>query len=67
MILGVTSEFRANKYEVIREIWKTIATPSLLYGIDTINWSVEETNKLETIQNREGRMDLGANKMVGWK
>ena len=59
---GKLCKFRANKYEVIRGIWKTIAVPSLLYGMDTINWSVEETNVLEIIQNKMG---LGANKMVG--
>ena len=43
-----------NKYEVIRGIWKKITVLSLLYGIDTINWSVEETNKHEIIKNRMG-------------
>ena len=55
---------RANKYEVVRGIWKVIAVPSLLYGMDTINWSAEELNKLEVFQNKLGRLGLGANKMV---
>ena len=42
--------FRANKYEVIWGIWKAIAVPSLLYGMDTISWSAEEVNKLEVIR-----------------
>ena len=29
--------FRANKYEVVWGIWKPIAVPSLLYGMDTIS------------------------------
>ena len=33
--------------------------------MDTINWSVEEINKLEFIQNKVGRMGFGATKMVG--
>ena len=33
--------------------------------MDTINWSVEEKNKLEIIQNRVVRMGMGADKMVG--
>ena len=43
----------------------TIAISSLLYVMDTINWSVEEKNKLEIIQNRVVRMGMGADKMVG--
>ena len=38
--------------------------PSLLYGMDTISWSAEEVNKLQVIQNKMGRLDLGANKRV---
>ena len=30
-----------------------------------INWSAEEVNKMEVIQNKIGRLGLGANKMVG--
>ena len=38
---------------------------NLSIAMDTINWSVEETNKLELFQNKVGRMGLGANKIVG--
>ena len=35
--------------------------------MDTINWSAEEINKIEVIQNKIGRLGLGggANKTVG--
>ena len=59
------ANLRANKYKVVRGIWKGIAIPSLLYGMDTISWSAEEVNKLEVIQNKIGRLGLGANKMAG--
>ena len=59
------AKFRANKYEVIRGIWKNIALPSLLYGMDTIPWTINEINQLEIIQNKIGRMALGGNKCVG--
>ena len=33
--------------------------------MDTTSWSAEEINKVEVIQNKIGRLGLGANKMVG--
>ena len=58
-------KFRSNKYEIIRGIWKNIAVPSLLYGMGTVNWTLNETNQMETVQNKIGRIALGANKYVG--
>ena len=31
--LASVARWRANKYEVLRELWKTVAVPSLMYGI----------------------------------
>ena len=45
----------ANKYEVVRGIWKTVAVPGILYAMDTMSWSAEEVNKIEAIQNKVGR------------
>ena len=59
------ANFRANKYEVVRGIWKTVAVPGILYAMDTMSWSAEEVNKIEAIQNKVGRLGLGANRMVG--
>ena len=39
------ANFRANKYEVVRGIWKTVAVPGILYAMDTMSWSAEEVNK----------------------
>ena len=58
------SKFRANKYEVGRGLWKGIAVPSLMYGMDTVKWNKEEIDKMEVIQNRVGRLALGANSIV---
>ena len=60
-----TSKFRANGYEVTRGIWKSIAVPSLMYGMDVVPWSLSEVKKMDTIQNKIGRLALGANKFVG--
>ena len=58
-------KFRSNRYEIIRGIWKNIVVPSLLHGMDVVNWTMSEINKLESIQNKIGRLALGANKFVG--
>ena len=74
-IFRAMTKFRSNKYEIARGIFKGVVIPSLLYGMETINWThllsslwfhtsqtVEEINKLEIIQNKIGRLVLGANK-----
>ena len=57
------AKFRTNKYKVVGGILKAIAVQSLLYDMDTINWSAEEVNKLEVIKNKIGRLGLGANNL----
>ena len=63
--LGSVTKFRSNKYEVLRGLWKSIAIPGILYAMNVINWNIEEINKMEVIQNKVGRLGLGANRMVG--
>ena len=59
--LASVARWRANKYEVLRELWKTVAVPCLMYGMNVINWSERDMQKLEVIQNKVGRVALGAN------
>ena len=63
--LGSITNFRSNKYEVVRGAWKGVAVPGILYAMDTMNWSLEEMKKIEVIQNKIGRLGLGANRLVG--
>ena len=49
----------------MRGAWKGIAVPSVLYGMNTMNWYSEEMKKLEVIQNKIGRLGLGANRLLG--
>ncbi len=63
--LGSAIKFRANKYEVVRGIWKSMSVPSLMYGMEVMAWSVNELSKLENVQSKIGRMGLGANGYVG--
>jgi hypothetical protein len=51
---------RASKYEVLREVWKSVAVPSIMYGLDVIAYSEGELDKLELVQNRVARLALGA-------
>ena len=64
-ILCSMVKFRSNKYEVVREIWKSIAVPGILYAMDSINWTADEIRKIDVIQNKVGRLGLGANYLVG--
>ena len=36
------AKLRSNKYEVVRGIWTSIVVPSVLYGMDSINWTADE-------------------------
>ena len=60
--LGSVSRYRANKYEVVRGLWKGMAVPGLMYGLETMSWTNREIDKMEVVQNRVGRVVLGANR-----
>ena len=60
--LAGVGKFRANKQEVTRGLWKEVARPSIMYGIEVIDWSAE---KLEAIQNGVKRILLKANRNTG--
>ena len=38
---------RESKYGVMREVWKSVAVPSIMYGMDVIAWRESEIDKLE--------------------
>ena len=63
--LGSITNFRSNKYEVVRGVRKAIAVLGILYGMDTMNWSLKETKKIEVVQNKIGRLGLGSSMLVG--
>ena len=58
--LGSIARTRACKYDVLREVWKTIAVPSVMYGMEVTGWNESEMNKLEVGQNRIARIALNA-------
>ena len=62
--LGSVARCRANKYEVVRGLWKGVAVPSIMYGLETTVWSKKDMNRLEVLQNMTGRIALGANRYV---
>ena len=51
---------RASKYDVIREVWKGVAVPSIMYSMDMMVWNKREVDKLEVCQNKIARAALGA-------
>ena len=61
-ILKASSTFRINKYEITRGIWKGVAVPTILYGIEVFEVNARDCQGLETVQNRAARLGLGANR-----
>ena len=51
---------RASKYDVVREVWKGVAVPSILYSVDMMVWSKRDVDKLKECQNKIARVALGA-------
>ena len=51
---------RACKYELLREVWKRVAFPSIMYGMDVMAWNESEIEKLEVEQNKVAKMALNA-------
>ena len=64
-IMNNAARFRANRYETVRCLWKSLRVPSIMYGAEIMTWNQSEIDKLEVIQNKVGRVGLGANKFVG--
>ena len=60
--LGSVARMRACKYEVLRDVWKSVAVPGIMYGMDVIAWKEKEIAKLEVGQNKIARMALNAPK-----
>ena len=60
--LGSAARIRTCKYDVLREVWKCVAVPSIMYGMDVMVWNESEIMKLEGGQNRVARMALNAPK-----
>ena len=56
---------RGNKYEVLMDVWKTIAVPSLMRGLDVIPCTFGDCDRMDVIQNVVGRVALGSNRYVG--
>ena len=61
--LGRAARMRASKYDVLREVWKSVDVPSVKYGMEVIAWSEKEIDKLEVGENRVARMALNVQGM----
>ena len=62
--LASAAKMRTCKYETIREVWKTIAVPAIMYGMEAISVKDSDIERLETIQNKVARISLNAPKYV---
>ena len=63
--VGSVARFMATRYECFRGIWKSMAVPSIMYGMNVMKWTKGELDKLEVIQNKVGRMAQEADRYVG--
>ena len=63
--LGSIAKLRANRYEIVRGMWKNIAVPGIMYGMNVLGVTEKELKDLEIIQNKIGRLALGGNKLEG--
>ncbi|MPC33930.1 hypothetical protein E2C01_027299 [Portunus trituberculatus] len=50
--LGSAARMKASKYDLLREVWKSVAVLSIMYGMDVIAWNESKIDKLEVGQNR---------------
>ncbi|MPC30638.1 hypothetical protein E2C01_023906 [Portunus trituberculatus] len=58
--LGSTARMGASKYDMLREVRKSVAVPSIMYGMDVIVWNENGLENLEVRQNRVARMAMNA-------
>ncbi|KAF2356793.1 Rab-GTPase-TBC domain [Trinorchestia longiramus] len=56
--LSSVAKYRANKCECVRGIWKYVAVPNIMFGINVMAWNGGDLEKLEVLQNRVGRLAL---------
>ena len=60
--LASVARYRANNYEVLRVLWKAVAVPSMMYGMNVINWNERDMQKFDEVQSKVGIVALGANR-----
>ncbi|KAF2353294.1 hypothetical protein FHG87_015949 [Trinorchestia longiramus] len=53
---------RANEYECVRGIWKYVAVPSTMFGMNVMAWNGGDLEKLEVLENRVVCLTLGTPK-----
>ena len=50
--LGSAAKIIESKYDVLRELWKSVAVPSIMYGMDVTAWNENGIDRLKVAQNR---------------
>lgn len=62
--LGSATRLRASKYDVIREVRKSVTVLSIMYGMDVMMWNASEIEKRKVRQKRITRMALNASRFA---
>jgi hypothetical protein len=63
-MMKMVASKNANAYMLIRELWKGVAVPQSLYGYEICKVTKKECEWMDRVQNRVGRIGLGANSFV---
>ena len=58
------TKFRYGTNVIIRDMWKMMAVPKIMYGTEVLSINKKVIDKLETVQNQVGRIALKANSLI---
>ena len=61
-IINGNMHLRANHYEIMRGLWKGVAVPTVMYGMEVLEVKAGEMQGLEVVQRKAARKGLGANR-----
>ena len=62
--MGAEARFQTHSNQIIRDSWKVMAVPQIMYGAETIQFTKKHISDLETIQNKIGKIALNAGSLL---
>ena len=58
------TKFRYGTNMIIRDMWKMMAVPQIMYGLEVLSVNRRFTDTLEVVQNSVGKIALKANNLI---
>ena len=62
--MGAEARFHSHSNQIIRDSWKVLAVPQIMYGMEIIQSTNNLISELETVQNRIGKLALNAGNLL---